>query len=217
MDCNRVQLEIDSAGANGAEAPLAAELRGHLAECPTCRAYAADVARVRACLMAEALPPLPRHLRLTPSRLVTSAWESRLALAAGFLLMLGAAALIGPRFRSPPMAPAALAEAQTRTVVLALDSATELHDVTLRLILPPGAEIVGNPGVSELEWRETLAVGANRLRIPLVITAGTQGSLLARIEHQGRQREIHVPLAPISEPNTREPKRKQGASPGRIG
>ncbi len=194
MDCLSVQQDLDALREGRSSDGQADRLRAHLAGCDACRAFAADVALLRERLMAEPVPAVPaslrRRLREPAAPASVSLWSRRRVLpcAAALALALGLAFVLS-RWRAPSDAPFV-----EHTVTLAVESAGDLPGVTLRLILPPGAEVAGHPGRAEIEWQDDLVAGVNRLRIPLRLREGTDGVLVARIERQNKVRELNVLL-----------------------
>ncbi len=197
MDCLAVQKDLDDLDAGRLNAARADSVRAHLAACPACRAFVADTACLRMRLASEPLPPVPESLRRRlhePAVIEPAPLLRPLLIAAGLIAVLGVSLMLGPwRKQSAPLADGVAARTE-QTVTLALDAVGDMPGVTLRLVLPPGAEVAGHPGLTELEWQEDLIAGVNRLRIPLLLNAGTEGVLVARIESQGRSRELRVPL-----------------------
>ena len=64
----------------------------------------------------------------------------------------------------------------------------------LTVSLPDGIELAGFPGQREITWETSLREGRNLLPLTLVALTPTGGELLARLEHDDRDRtfRLHV-------------------------
>lgn len=117
------------------------------------------------------------------------------AVAAGVLLFL-----IGGQFMSTPQTPdvdanipgITIALAEPRTVNLVFSSATALETATLTVNLPDGIELSGFPGQREISWETSLAEGKNLLPLKLIAVGPVGGELLARLEHDDRDRTFRL-------------------------
>ena len=113
------------------------------------------------------------------------------AIAAGLVLWL-----IGGFFLTAPDLPSADAEIpgitmtleEPRTVNLVFASATALDAATLTVTLPEGVELSGFPGQREITWQTSLREGKNLLPLELIALTPTGGEVLARLEHNDRDR-----------------------------
>lgn len=81
---------------------------------------------------------------------------------------------------------------EPRTVNLVFSSATELADAILTVNLPAGIEIEGFAGQREITWITTLQAGKNILPLRLIATTPHGGELLARLEHDNRDRTFRI-------------------------
>ncbi len=83
---------------------------------------------------------------------------------------------------------------QPRTVNLVFASAAPLAAATLTVTLPDGIELDGFPGQREITWETSLSEGRNLLPLTLVALTPAGGELLARLEHEDRNRtfRLHV-------------------------
>ncbi len=79
-----------------------------------------------------------------------------------------------------------------RTVNLVFASATALDAATLTVTLPDGIELSGFPGQREITWETSLKEGKNLLPLTLVAVKPTGGELLARLEHEDRNRTFRL-------------------------
>ena len=81
---------------------------------------------------------------------------------------------------------------EPRTVNLVFSSATELVDAVLTVNLPAGIEIEGFAGLREITWITSLQAGKNILPLKLIATTPHGGVLLARLEHDDRDRTFRI-------------------------
>ena len=117
------------------------------------------------------------------------------AIAAGIVLWL-----IGGFFLTTPDLPNAGADIpgitmtleEPRTVNLVFASATALDSATLTVTLPDGIELAGFPGQREITWQTNLQEGKNLLPLELIATTPVGGEVLARLEHEDRDRTFRL-------------------------
>lgn len=117
------------------------------------------------------------------------------AIAAGLVAwMIGGMLLQTPTGPGAAIPGVTMALEEPRTVNLVFSSATELDDAVLTINLPAGIEIEGFEGLREITWMTSLKVGKNILPMTLIATTPHGGELLARLEHEDRDRtfRIHV-------------------------
>ena len=81
---------------------------------------------------------------------------------------------------------------EPRTVNLVFSSATELDNAVLTVNLPAGIEIEGFAGLREITWITSLQAGKNILPLRLIATTPHGGELLARLEHDKRDRTFRI-------------------------
>ncbi len=81
---------------------------------------------------------------------------------------------------------------EPRTVNLVFASATSLDSATLTVSLPEGIELEGFPGQREISWETSLSEGKNFLPLTLIALTPTGGELLARLEHDDRDRTFRL-------------------------
>ena len=113
-----------------------------------------------------------------------------------------AAVMIGGLLLNDPQLPEAtapipgvtIAMEEPRTVNLVFASATALDSATLTVTLPDGIELDGFPGQREVTWQTSLKEGRNLLPLTLVALSPAGGELLARLEHDNRDRLFRLQL-----------------------
>jgi hypothetical protein len=81
---------------------------------------------------------------------------------------------------------------EPRTVNLVFASATSLDAAVLTVSLPEGIELDGFPGQREISWETSLNEGKNLLPLRLIATGTAGGELLARLEHDDRDRTFRL-------------------------
>lgn len=121
------------------------------------------------------------------------------AIAAGMALWLIGGALLGtPEPAATDTAQSASIPGVTmtleepRVVNLVFASATALDMATLTVSLPAGVELAGFPGQREISWQTSLTAGRNLLPLKLIALTPAGGELLARLEHDNRNRVFRV-------------------------
>jgi len=83
---------------------------------------------------------------------------------------------------------------EPRTVNLVFSSTEVLESATLTVSLPDGVELAGFPGQSEISWETSLNEGRNLLPLTLIALTPVGGELLARLEHEDRDRVFRLQL-----------------------
>jgi hypothetical protein len=117
------------------------------------------------------------------------------AVAAGLVLwLLGSFFFATPQIATPTAEiPGITMTLETpRTVRLVFASADALEDATLTVSLPDGIELAGFPGQREVTWRTSLDAGKNLLPLELIATSPAGGEVLARLEHNNKDRTFRL-------------------------
>ncbi len=117
------------------------------------------------------------------------------AMAAGLVLWL-----IGGFFLTTPALPVAdpgipgitMTLEEPRTINLVFASATTLDSAMLTVTLPHGIELSGFPGQREITWQTSLVQGKNFLPLELIAVSPSGGEILARLEHNDRDRTFRL-------------------------
>lgn len=81
---------------------------------------------------------------------------------------------------------------EPRTINLVFASAKRLDAATLTILLPEGIALQGFPGQREITWETSLNEGKNLLPLTLVAMSPAGGELLARLEHDDRDRTFRL-------------------------
>jgi hypothetical protein len=117
------------------------------------------------------------------------------AIAAGLVLWF-----VGGTFLATPNPPQpdssipgiAMTLEEPRTVNLVFASASALDAATLTVSLPDGIELAGFPGQTEITWQTSLVEGKNFLPLELIALSTAGGEVLARLEHDDRDRTFRL-------------------------
>ncbi|MCP5092342.1 MAG: hypothetical protein GY949_15620 [Gammaproteobacteria bacterium] len=117
------------------------------------------------------------------------------AVAAGLVLWL-----VSGLFLTTPPSPTANPDIpgitmmleEPRTVNLVFASSRALDSAMLTVMLPDGIELAGFPGQREITWQTSLVEGKNLLPLELVAVSSIGGEVLARLEHDNRERTFHL-------------------------
>ena len=91
-----------------------------------------------------------------------------------------------------PIPEVTIALEEPKTINLVFASATALDAAVLTVTLPDGIELAGFPGQKEITWETSLVAGKNRLPLKLIALTPAGGELLARLEHNDRDREFRL-------------------------
>ncbi len=115
------------------------------------------------------------------------------AIAAGLALWLvGGALLQDAPVPEPGIPEVTMALEEPRTVNLVFSASEAMEAATLTVSLPAGIELAGFPGQSEISWETSLGEGRNLLPLKFVALTPAGGELLARLEHNNRNREFRL-------------------------
>ena len=119
------------------------------------------------------------------------------AIAAGLAVWLVSAVLLkSPDVdRVEPLPGLTMVLNEARTVNLMFASADALDDATLVVQLPAGIEVEGYAGRREIRWSTRMQQGRNVLPLPLLAINGTGGELIARVEHDGKQKTFRLTIS----------------------
>lgn len=119
------------------------------------------------------------------------------AIAAGLVLWV-----VGGFFMTAPNLPApdasipgiAMTLEEPRTINLMFASEAALESATLTVTLPDGIELAGFPGQREITWETSLVEGKNYLPLELIALTPVGGEVLARLEHDNRDRTFRLQI-----------------------
>ena len=120
------------------------------------------------------------------------------AVAAGFAVWLVSGMLMtAPQMPDADSSGASIASVtmaleEPRTVNLVFSAAEAMPSARLTVTLPVGVELAGFPGQSEISWETSLNEGRNLLPLKLIALTPVGGELLARLEHDDRDRVFRL-------------------------
>ena len=117
------------------------------------------------------------------------------AVAAGIVLWLVSGVfLTAPSLPQPDAGIPGIAMTleEPRTVNLVFASTSALDAATLTVTLPEGIELAGFPGQREIAWQTSLVEGENLLPLELIALTPAGGEVLARLEHDDRDRTFRL-------------------------
>lgn len=200
MHCDQFRQNLDPFLDGELDEALSREVESHHAECHACAAVRSRKEALRRTLKAIPMPPpedgfldavveetlINRHRNETRFRATAGIGA---AFAAGIVAWL---VLVLPA--ELPTPPEATLETVTvtmsveKTFRLTFDSKREMQAAAISVELPDGVEIVGYEGRNSVRWRTTVKAGTNILELPIIVQSGNGGAILARLEHEGRQK-----------------------------
>jgi len=206
MPCEHINEKLDDYMDGTLDETDVAVLQSHTESCEYCRQALKSAQRLRS-LLKECPVPMPDaayfdRALAKATRVSTNHQRNRWiitgfggALAAGLI-----AWIIGGMLLKTPGLPdsdasipgVAMTLEVPRTVNLVFSSATELDGAVLTVSLPQGVEIEGFAGQREITWVTSLKAGKNILPLTLIATTSHGGDLLARLEHDDRDRTFRI-------------------------
>jgi putative zinc finger protein len=204
MSCNRLANRLDAFLDGDIPASERSVLEEHVAGCADCSALLAREHRLQRALKSRSVPEvgadvleraLTRAAHGGSQRRTVRWWPTALggALAAGLAFWTVLGVLRQPTVeRAAPVASVTMDLHETRTIQLVFASPAKMRNARLSLSLPPGVELAGYAGRSEIRWRTSLQRGKNVLPLELVVQEGSGGDLVARIEHGRRQKTFRT-------------------------
>lgn len=216
MNCTELKNSLDDWLDGDLSPGQAAAVEAHAAGCPACQARLARArdlqARLRrlpapepdAALFDRALAAAAAHDLQRRRRTWLGAGG---ALAASLVLVIGVSASFQTGQLGQPGQPG-LEEAipgldialhEERDISLVVESREELDSATFTVVLPPGIELAGYPGVSEISWEGRLKPGKNLLVLPVRAQAGGGGNVVTHVSHTGKLKTFTVRMAVTAE------------------
>lgn len=212
MACNRVTAQLDAYMDGELTGPALAELEAHVHDCADCSRMVTRERKLQQALHDLQVPdPDPDYFERALSNAAREGERDHRhrwwgygfgsAVAASLALWL----VIGVFFKTPDIeqppgagvAGVTIAMHENHTVNLVFASASELQDATLTVLLPPGIEVAGYGGRQEIRWRTSLRKGKNVLPLELVALDNPGGELVARLEHDDKQKTFRVKVTVI--------------------
>ena len=206
MSCTRINEQLDDYMDGILDDAATLALDEHVDSCNTCRQTIEGERRLRGLLKDYPMPTVDAvffdQALAKAGQVSTNGQRNRWimtgfggAIAAGLVAwIIGGVFLQTPNLTDPAadIPGVTMALEEPRTVNLVFSSATELHDAVLTVSLPAGIEIEGFEGLQEITWMTSLQAGKNILPLKLIATTSQGGELLARLEHNDRDRTFRI-------------------------
>lgn len=89
---------------------------------------------------------------------------------------------------------------EQKVVQLLVNTPQDLLNAKVIVQLPQHVEMVGFPGLSEIEWNADLLKGKNLLRLPLIAKTPGEAKLVTRINHQNKSKLLKFDMKVYNEP-----------------
>ena len=206
MSCTHINEKLDDYMDGALDDAEIARLDDHIESCDSCRQTLTSEQRLRGLLKDYPVPaPDPAFFDralATASHVSTKGDRNRWimtgfggAIAAGLVAwIIGSILLQTPDLPDPAagIPGVTMALEEPRTVNLVFSSATALDGAVLTVNLPAGIEIEGFAGQRQITWMTSLQAGKNILPLKLIATTPHGGELLARLEHDDRDRTFRI-------------------------
>ena len=209
MHCNQFQQNLDPFLDDELDEALSRDIESHQQECAACAAARSRKEALRQTLKAIPVPPPEDGFLdavVEETLINTHRNETRFRATAGIGAAIAAGVVAWLVLVLPaelPTQPEAMLETVTitmnveKTFRLTFDSKRELHAAAISVDLPKGVEIVGYEGRDSVRWRTTVNAGTNILELPIIVRSGKGGAVLARLEHEGKQRTFEFAVKVI--------------------
>jgi hypothetical protein len=188
------------------------ELQKHVAICPDCRERLTREQVLKSALKAMPAPaPDPDFVARAFER-AAAAHNRHPRINASVLMRIAASIIViftfGLMFKStwrPDRSelPVAFVKSnQPEEIRLVFNSGQALENVTLRLKMPQGVELVGFEEQREVVWQTNLVQGENMLVLPVIVRDREGGSLISEIRHgnQSKRFKLHIKVLRPEDP-----------------
>ncbi|MEN8141646.1 MAG: zf-HC2 domain-containing protein [Thermodesulfobacteriota bacterium] len=210
MSCHEIRSELDEYLDRDLPGGRQGEIAQHLAGCASCRQELARSKALReelrtmvyeppsASLMRESMASAMKRGRRRERRIFVAKLS---AMAAAIALLLSISLASTSFFSKGGGAEADLTISlhEQKTVSLLVDAREAMAAAEITIDLPSQLSLAGFPEQRRVSWRSDLQAGKNILKLPLVATSEGQGTISTRIDHNDRQKVMHL-LAVISGP-----------------
>jgi hypothetical protein len=202
MNCERHQANVDAYLDAELDPRLDAEFEAHAEGCVDCGRRLAQARRLSNALAAypaasprqgffdQALAEARKRQR--PPRVIAAGFVA--AFAASILTLIYTGLMVGAPNRDAdavlPMVSMSVSEARTVNLVFAADM--PLDDVSLRIDLPRGVELLGYEGERQVRWKTRLQQGQNVLPLQLRATDALGGFLTAHLRYADEEKVFRI-------------------------
>lgn len=209
MHCDQFRQNLNPFLDGELDAALSHEMESHPAGCDPCAAEYSRKRALRQTLKSIPVPPPEEGFfdAVVEETLInTHRIETRFRATAGIGAALAAGIVAWLAMALPsdmPTQPAAELETVTitmnveKTFRLTFDSGRELQAAAISVELPKGVEIVGYEGRDSVRWRTNVKAGTNILELPIIVRSGQGGAVLARVEHEGKEKTFEFAVKVI--------------------
>lgn len=209
MHCDQFQQTLDPLLDGELDAAVSRDLELHLETCDACAAIRSRKVALRQTLKAIPVPPPEDGFLdavVEETVINTHRNETRFRATAGIGAAIAASLVAWLVLVLPadlPTAPEGTLESVNitmnveKTFRVTFESKRELQAAAISVELPPGVEIVGYEGRASVRWRTTVTAGTNILELPIIVRSGNGGAVLARLEHEGKQKTFEFAVKVI--------------------
>ena len=209
MNCEHTLRNLDDFMDGGIDTEQHDAIASHVASCDSCQSVIEREQDLRGLLkdypMAQAATGFfdqalvrATHVgsRRQRNRWLATGFGSAIAAGLAFWA-IGGFLLTAPQLPDADLAipSVTMALEEPRTVNLVFSSAIAMESAVLTVSLPEGIELTGFPGQREITWETSLNEGRNLLPLKLIALTPTGGELLARLEHNNRDRTFRLQLS----------------------
>lgn len=207
MNCDQFHSGINPYLDDELEASSRVPFEAHRESCRDCDAALGKRRELRQQLRSMPVPPPEEGFldSVAGQAIVeTQRNESRFWLSAGIGGVVAASVIGWLVLTLPAGMPTPPASTDLETVSIALntektfrltfESERELRSARLTVELPDGTEIVGYEGRNSVRWSTDIQPGTNVLELPVIVRSGTGGPVLAKIEHQGKDKSFRFAI-----------------------
>ena len=210
MNCRDCKENLDLYIDHELESSLVLQFEEHANQCSRCSEMVTQEQIMRRAL--RSIPvPMPEleffEQALTRTVTMTKTHDRRRWLVTGFGSAI-AAGVVGWMILGQPVNDSATVDqvpiaglsftiGAPKTIRFSIDSADELTDANLVVMLPAGIEVVGFDLQRKIEWTTTIKKGPNILELPIVVLSGTGGTIFARVEHQNKTKTFEFTISVI--------------------
>ena len=209
MHCDQFQQNLDPFLDGELDEALSRDVETHLETCDACAAVRSLKEALRQTLRAMPVPPPEDGFLdavVEETVINTHRNETRFRATAGIGAAIAASLVAWLVLVLPadlPTPPESTLESVTitmnveKTFRVTFESKRELQAAAISVELPPGVEIVGYEGRDSVRWRTTVTAGTNILELPIIVRSGNGGAVLARLEHEGKQKTFEFAVKVI--------------------
>jgi hypothetical protein len=202
MNCEQQLSDLDPYLDAELDPRRTAEFEAHAAQCQDCGRRLAQARRLARALAADPVAgPSEEYTqraltqarkRQRPPRIVAAGFVA--AFSASIVTLIYTGLMVGAPNRDAdevlPVIAMSLAEPRTVNLVFAADMA--LDDVSLRVDLPRGIELLGYEGERQVRWSTHLQAGKNVLPLQLRATDALGGFLTARLRYEDEEKVFRI-------------------------